>query len=74
MPINIAEGDKIVQRVTTSARHTGELFGIPATGKSFQVEGIEIYHLANNKIVESWSQYDMLGLFPQLGIEMGAPG
>ena len=64
----IAEGDKVVTHVTGYGTHTGELFGIPPTGKRFETEGISIRRIANNKIAEHWAVVDMLSVMQQLGV------
>jgi hypothetical protein len=64
----IEEGDKVVTRWVTRGTHTGNLFGIPPTGKSMTMSGISIYRIANGKMVEAWVQYDQLGMMQQLGL------
>lgn len=63
----IAEGDKVVARITMTGTHTGDFFGIPATGKRVSFTGIYIARIANGKIVEHWGEEDSLGLLQQLG-------
>jgi len=58
----IAEGDKVAIRWTMRGTHTGELMGIPATGKQVTGTGISIYRIANGKIVEDWSNSDELAV------------
>jgi predicted ester cyclase len=69
----IAEGDKVVIRVTARGTHQGELMGIAPTGKRVQVTGIGIYRIADGKIAEAWVNRDLLGLLQQLGA-IPAPG
>jgi steroid delta-isomerase-like uncharacterized protein len=69
----IAEGDKVVVRWTNHNLHQGPLLGIPATGKSVTVTGIDIHRLRNGKLAEHWDQVDMLGLLQQLGV-VSMPG
>ena len=69
----IAEGDKVVNRVTARGTHQGELMGIPPTGKQMTVSGITIDRVAGGKLVESWATWDFLGLMQQLGV-IPAPG
>jgi predicted ester cyclase len=69
----IAEGDKVVVRVTYSGTQQGELMGIPPTGKPFSVTGIEIYRFDDGKIIEHWLEVDNLGMLQQLGV-VPAPG
>lgn len=64
----ITEGDKIVQRVTMSGRHTGSLAGHEPTGKVFTVQHVYIWRIADDKIIEHWGSRDDLGLFQQLGL------
>ncbi len=64
----VAEGDKVVARVTGQGVHSGELFGIPATQREFAVTGITIFRVADTKIVERWVEIDMLGALQQLGV------
>ena len=64
----IAEGDKVVTRWTARGTHQGELMGIPPTGKQATVTGITVGRVANGKFVESWSNFDALGMMQQLGV------
>ena len=64
----IAEGDKVVSRVYAYGTQTGELFGIPPTGKLMTSTGIAIHRIADGKIVEHWGEVDTLGVLRQLGV------
>ena len=64
----IAADDKVVWRWTHRGVHSGELMGIPATGKPITFSGITIERFANGQIVERWSQTDMMGFLQQLGV------
>ena len=69
----IAVGEKVVQQVTATGTHLGELRlpfleTVPPTGKKFQVQQIHIYTLTNGKIVEHRAIRDDLGMLQQLGI------
>jgi steroid delta-isomerase-like uncharacterized protein len=63
----IAEGDKVVDRMTFQATHQGELMGIPPTGNTVTVTEMHISRIADGKIVERWDQSDALGMMQQLG-------
>lgn len=63
----IAEGDKVVARITMTGTHTGEFFGISPTGKRISFSGIYIARIEDGKIVEHWGEEDALGLMQQLG-------
>jgi predicted ester cyclase len=47
--------------------HHGPFMGIPATGKSATVSGIDIHLLRNGKLAEHWDVVDILSLLQQLG-------
>ena len=64
----IAEGDKVVARVTARGTNTGELMGKPATGKQATWYPVHISRFANGKIVEDRVTYDQLGFLQQLGL------
>ncbi len=64
----IAEGDKVVQLVTMSGRHTGPLVGRQPTGKAFAVRHIYIWRITDGKIIEHWGSRDDVGLLGQLGL------
>jgi predicted ester cyclase len=63
----IAEGNKVTLRFLLEAEHKGDLFGVPATGRPVSIDGIIIYELANNKIVNHWMQVDSVALMQQIG-------
>jgi steroid delta-isomerase-like uncharacterized protein len=63
----IAEGDKVVGRITANGTHEGQLLGIPRTGKKIRMTGTTIWRIADGKIVEHWSEIDVAGLLQQLG-------
>lgn len=63
----IAEGDRVVIRVTGSGTHLGEFMGVPPTGNRVVTTGVGIGRLENGRIAETWAAYDALGLMRQLG-------
>jgi steroid delta-isomerase-like uncharacterized protein len=63
----IAEGDKVVSRWSARGTQKGELQGIPASNKQVTVTGISIDKIEGGKIVESWNNWDTLGMLQQLG-------
>jgi steroid delta-isomerase-like uncharacterized protein len=63
----IAEGDRVVARLTARGTHQGAFRGIPPTGRTVTWTGIRIFRIANGKIVEHWANWDDLGLLQQLG-------
>jgi steroid delta-isomerase-like uncharacterized protein len=65
----IAEGDKVVSRVTIRGTHQGEVeeFG-PPTGRRVEVQGLSLHRIEDGKIVEEWNSWDNLSLMQQLGL------
>jgi predicted ester cyclase len=63
----IAAGDKVVMRWHSDGTHSGELEGLAPTGAHVSVTGIGIDRWENGKVVESWAEWDNLGLARQLG-------
>jgi len=64
----IADGDRVVLRWTARGTNTGEMMGMPATGKPATVTGIIVNRLAAGKIAEGWGNFDALGMLQQLGV------
>ena len=63
----MADGDKVVLRWHAEGTHRGELQGLAPTGKRGSVTGIAIDQWRDGKLVETWTQWDNLGLARQLG-------
>src|SRR5437763_14598186 len=63
----IAAGDKVVVRWHSEGTHRGELAGFAPTGVRGSVTGISIDRWQGGKVVESWTEWDNLGLARQLG-------
>jgi steroid delta-isomerase-like uncharacterized protein len=64
----IADENTVVTRWTFTGTHTGELWGIPATGKHVTLSGIHIDRIANGQATDEWYQSDTLGMLQQLGV------
>ena len=64
----VAEGDRIATRITMHATQTGDLPGIPATGKPVTIESMHICRIEGGRIAEEWELFDALGMLKQLGI------
>jgi len=64
----IAEGDKVVVRWTGGGTNTGEMMGMPPTGKAFKVTGVNTFRISGGKVVDTWVSFDTLGMMQQLGI------
>jgi predicted ester cyclase len=64
-------GDRAAMRLTMRGTHTGEFFGIPATGRDVIVEGTHILRLSEGQVAEHWGTNDDLGMMRQLGVVPG---
>jgi steroid delta-isomerase-like uncharacterized protein len=63
----VAEGDLVAGNWTATGTHQGELMGIAPTGKPITVTGMGMDRVSNGQIVESWANYDALGMLAQIG-------
>jgi steroid delta-isomerase-like uncharacterized protein len=63
----LAEGDVVVDRWQATGTSLGPFQGAPPNGKSFRIEGIGWYRLANGKFIENRVFEDTLGLLQQIG-------
>src|SRR5829696_4627805 len=63
----IAEGEKVAARWRARATHRGEYVGVPPTGREVEFTGISVYRIERNRIAESWTVEDELGLLRQIG-------
>lgn len=64
----IGEGDLVVEQFTASGTQQGEIMGVPATGRTVTLRGIQIFRLRDGRIVERWGRLDDLGVLSQLGL------
>jgi len=64
----IASGDLVVLRQVVSATQSGDLLGIPASGKPVTWNAVDIYRVGEDgKITEQWAFEDMAAIGSQLG-------
>ena len=66
----IAEGDRVVMRVTLTGTHEGEYMGIPPTGNKINYTAMLEARFSEGKLVEGWTVGDILTLMQQLGMEL----
>jgi steroid delta-isomerase-like uncharacterized protein len=69
------DGDKVAVYFRATGTNTGELMGMPATGKSVDVHGLDIVRFGEDgKAHEHWGLFDAMGMMQQLGaLPEGAP-
>jgi predicted ester cyclase len=63
----MAEGDKVMTRLTVRATFLGECRGFQPTGKIVEVSGIAVHRVAGGQLVEHWAQMDMSSSMQQIG-------
>ena len=59
---------RLAYRFSMGGTHKGEFMGIAPTNKQSQLTGISIERLAGGKVVETWVNWDALGMMQQLGV------
>ncbi|MDZ7694304.1 MAG: ester cyclase family protein [Balneolaceae bacterium] len=64
----VVEDNRAIGRWVARATHEEEFQGTPATGKTFSVNGITIYHFDGGKVKEQWIHLDVMGMLQQLGV------
>jgi steroid delta-isomerase-like uncharacterized protein len=70
----VASGDKVVARARATGTNQGEFMGMPATGKSVDVQLIDIIRFGDDGLArEHWGVFDALGMMQQLGAIPAAP-
>jgi len=68
MGILVGEGDLVAEHFTASGTHQGEIFAVPASGRTVSLPGINIWRVRDGRIMERWGRLDDLGLLRQLGV------
>jgi steroid delta-isomerase-like uncharacterized protein len=63
----IVSGDRVVGRFTYRGTHTGDLLGIPASGKSVEMRSIDIWRVEDGMFVEHWDQLNLMQMFQRIG-------
>lgn len=63
----IGERDLVAVRWTARATHAGDHLGVPATNKPVTFTGMGFGRFHDDKLVESWNNWDMLGMLQAIG-------
>ena len=69
----IAEGNKVITRVTFRGTHQGDYRGIAPTGKQIKYSGIAIDRIVDRKVVEMWHVADTCAMLQQIGVTAAPP-
>jgi len=63
----VAEGDFVVHHSSRRVRHVGEILGVAATGRTIEVNHVEMWRVEDGKIVEHWGGLGEAGhIFSQI--------
>jgi steroid delta-isomerase-like uncharacterized protein len=68
----IAEDDFVAARWTASGTHAGRWGTVSPTGKRVAFAGVNIFRIADGRVVEIWNHRDDLGLLQQTGAQVFA--
>jgi len=64
----VVTGEKVATRWIAEGTHKGPLGDIGPTGRRIRIEGLVIDHVAGDRVVERWEQWDQAGMLKQLGL------
>ena len=64
----LIDGDLSAARFTMAGTAQAEFRGLSATGKSYVMSGITMSKWQDDRVVEQWVNYDLLGALQQVGI------
>jgi steroid delta-isomerase-like uncharacterized protein len=62
----LVDGEKVACRFRMKGTHRGEFMGAPPSNSRVEVEGIDIFRVANGQVKEHWGAMDSLNLMQQL--------
>lgn len=64
----VAEGDRVVARISSSVTNKVPFMGVPPTGRQFVSHGVEIFRVVDGKLAERWVFIDQLPMMRELGV------
>jgi predicted ester cyclase len=62
---------RVVENWIMAATHTGEVMGIPPSGKDITVRGMELWRVTDGKVVEHWGVFDINDVLEKAGLVPG---
>jgi predicted ester cyclase len=62
------DGDRFASRTTVTGTHSGDLMGMPATGRHISVEAVDIGRIENGQARDRWGGLNMYSMLTQLGV------
>ena len=64
----VAEGDTVVAYWTNTGTHQGDFMGIPPSGRTVTISGMDVYRLRDGRMAEHWHVIEELQMLQQLGV------
>jgi predicted ester cyclase len=64
----LIDGDRFASRTTVTGTHTGDLMGVPATGRRISVGAVDMGRIEDGRAKERWGGLDMYSMLTQLGV------
>lgn len=64
----LVDGNVVMLEFLFKGEHTGEFFGIPATGKRVELPMMSVYHIEDGLIRSARLYYDSMTMMRQLGL------
>ena len=64
----LIDGDRFASRTTVTGTHTGDLMGMPATGRRISVAAVDMGRIEDGQAKERWGGLDMYSMLTQLGV------
>ncbi|HEY0718803.1 MAG TPA: ester cyclase [Streptosporangiaceae bacterium] len=65
----VVSGDTVAVRSVSRGVHTGELLGVPGTGRQIEFRASDFHHLVDGRIARTWHLEDYFGIAAQLGLK-----
>ena len=59
---------RVVENWIMEGTHTGEAMGIPPSNQGIRVRGMELWRVANGKVVEHWGVVDISDVLEKAGL------
>jgi steroid delta-isomerase-like uncharacterized protein len=63
----LVDGYRVVNRLTMTGTHEGTFQGIPPTHRKVNTTGLALFEVKDGKIVEQWSEWNMVAVLGQIG-------
>ena len=63
----VAEGEKVLVRLRVQGTHTGPFGDMAATGKTIDIDVLDLFQIRDGVLIEHWALLDNLGMLKQLG-------